>query len=884
MTVPEPSAPAATGARYRLEVLALFLLLVLLAFFASRYAWLERFDLAAYDALIGLRAPALDERLVIVAIDQDALQHGGRWPWSRQRQGELLQRIFEQRPAAVLVDIVYDRAQSPIQDAPLVEAFAAARPELPVALPVILEATAPFRPPLELLPFPELLTRTDVLGHVHVELDGDSISRGTYLYQGIGEPHWPHLALALADRVRGEVSARPAACAAPAQLTLGSQRCLYRMIPFAGPPGTVPALSAAALLTGPDGGLAATAPLRDKIVFVGLVAAGVADWVTSPVSGGGRPISGVEYNANLFNAVLKDQLIAPAAPLWSALLCVLIAALAAVVLPRLSPKGMLTITLLLAALPLVLSGAALLALQLYLPLSAALLAVLCAYPYWSWRRHEIAWRFVDQEMARVAAVREALPLRATPAATDWVSEATRLAALLQLETRVSAAPVEVEGLRLVPGARQIEVLLGSAGSVSLAPAAGSEPASFTDSELALTQGVFSELLDEELQLPALSGEGLAARLKLLRQQARRLERDRAVSAQALEEMSSAVAVLSPLAQVELANGRWLEMTGLGPGSEAVSLTTAVAAGASAGVPPVSTLEQLLPLPVGRTWQELWRQVALDRQAVGFESRLRGDVLLYVSCAPLNLAPAGSWAMTLSDVTEITEARNHREEALAFLSHDLRSPIVSVLALMQQPASTERDERVADYARRSLTISEQFLQLSRLESQPQIELYPLEILAVVDNARDQVFERARAAGVGIAEICWQEPSSETVFMLGNGELLERALVNLLGNAVKYSDRGTQVRVELKRQDDRLHIAIVDEGLGIPADDLPHLFAPYFRAAEGALAARRGAGLGLRFVRTVADRHGGTIRVDSEPGQGSTFTLTLPVNDELAYNED
>jgi CHASE2 domain-containing sensor protein len=871
MTGADRKAAVTPGARYRLEVLLLFVLLVTLALIASRYAWLERLDHLGYDALISQVAPPLDERLVIVAIDQQSLTAGGRWPWPRARQAELLTKILAQKPAAVLLDVVFDTRSEPADDAALAEALATAAPSV-VALPVILEAVARFRPAVELLPYPELLAQTDVLGHVHVELDSDSISRGTYLYQGIGEPHWPHLSLALAEQL-GEAPQDLPSCAPSLGFSLANQRCLYRMLPFAGPPGTVPAVSAAELL---DGSVAPSL-LSGKVVFVGLVAAGVADWVTSPVSGEGRPISGVEYNANLYNALAADRLIAPARPLWSVLVCALIAALAAVALPRLPPKGMLALTLLLAALPILLAAGALAFADLYLPLSAALLAVLAAYPYWSWRRHEIAWGYVDQEMARLATIRSAYPLRADPVDVDWPAEGARLASLLALECQALPAPTEIQGLKIRPEERQIEVLLGAAGSLRLGPASAADATPMSDAELALTEGVFADLTDEVLSLPEVPGEGLATRLRSLRQQTRQLERDRTVSAQALEEMSSAVAVLSPLAQVELANGRWLELTGLAPGSFALDRDRS-RNDAHPG------LDELLPLPVGRTWGDLWRQVAVAREAADFESRLPAGPLLYVSCAPLQVAPAGSWAITLSDVSEITEARDRREEALAFLSHDLRSPIVSVLALVQQPPTGERDQRIAQYARRSLTVSEQFLQLSRLESQPRVELYPLELLAVLDNAIDQVFESARVARVQVAAPGWQGEPEEHLFALGNGELLERAFANLLGNAVKYSDAGQRVRIELQRLDDRVEIAIVDEGLGIPEEDLPHLFDAYFRASEPGLAQRRGSGLGLRFARTVADRHGGTLTVRSQFGVGSTFVFTLPVDDQLAYNED
>lgn len=113
------------------------------------------------------------------------------------------------------------------------------------------------------------------------------------------------------------------------------------------------------------------------------------------------------------------------------------------------------------------------------------------------------------------------------------------------------------------------------------------------------------------------------------------------------------------------------------------------------------------------------------------------------------------------------------------------------------------------------------------------------------------------------------------MDGNGELLERAFVNLLSNAVKFSDRGQPVRVEIRRRENQVEVSVIDRGRGIPPDELERVFEPFFRSSVPALAERRGSGLGLRFVRTVVERHGGRIEAHSRVGEGSRFTVTLPV---------
>ncbi len=855
----EPQSRTFPVRRYRLEVTALFTLLVLFAVFAARYQWLQSIDNLYYDALLTVAPAPLDDRVVIVGIDEQSLTAVGRWPWSRAQQAELIERVIAQSPKAVLVDVVYSGETETAADSKLVAAFADGAV---MALPVIFDALALNRPPIEVLPFPQLLSSVDVLGHVHIELDRDSISRGTYLYQGIGEPHWPHLALGLAEQL-GWLPEPALRCEEPAlAFSLANQRCRYVLVPFAGPPGTVPQLSALSLLEDavPQGLLAG------KVVVLGLTAAGVADWVTSPVSGDGRPISGAEYNANVFNALIQNRLVEPAPSWLTRLLCGMFAALAAVLLPRLSPKAMLGGALLLGLTPFVVSAVSLLALQRFLPLSAAVVAALLAYPYWSWRRHEIAWRYIDQEMSRIAAVRDSYAGAALVEPTDWSNRVERLAQLLGLTVATDPHPVLDRALEIDPDRRQLVVLLGEAGVRKLSPDESSaDPgvAGFDEAERSLIEQTFAELNEAEQRTQTLPGESLAARIRILRNENRIVQLGRETSMQALEEMTSGVSVVSALGEILFANSEFTSMTDVHAG-------TALFADPDARF----ELSQRLPLPIGRNWLETWREVSRGHRVSGFESKLLDGRLVYVSCAPLDVDEAGTWVLTITDVTEITTAQNMREEALAFLSHDLRSPILSVLALVRQGVMTDRDRQIERYAQKSLTVSEQFLQLSRLESQTQVETYELDVLSVLHNALDQVYAQAQEAKILVDRSTLDALPEEDVFIMGNGELLERAFVNLLSNAIKYSNANDVVTVSGELSTHSVALCFEDQGVGIPAEDLPRLFEPYFRSSEPSLARRKGAGLGLRFTKTVVERHGGELRVDSEFGKGSRFTVLLP----------
>jgi len=109
--------------------------------------------------------------------------------------------------------------------------------------------------------------------------------------------------------------------------------------------------------------------------------------------------------------------------------------------------------------------------------------------------------------------------------------------------------------------------------------------------------------------------------------------------------------------------------------------------------------------------------------------------------------------------------------------------------------------------------------------------------------------------------------------GDRVRLEQATANLIDNAVKYTPRGGHVSVDVERERDRALLRVRDTGIGIPADEQPRIWDRLFRGDKS--RAERGLGLGLSLVKAVIEAHGGTVTVVSEPGQGSTFTVSLPV---------
>jgi len=232
---------------------------------------------------------------------------------------------------------------------------------------------------------------------------------------------------------------------------------------------------------------------------------------------------------------------------------------------------------------------------------------------------------------------------------------------------------------------------------------------------------------------------------------------------------------------------------------------------------------------------------------------------------------------LADITPLKEVERQREQLLRFLSHDMRSPQVSILMLVALAQHAKEPLPVADtlaqverYARQTLAFADDFVQLARAQAREGVRLEPLDLAAVARDAADEAWPQARAKEIRIERAL--EFDAPTV--QGDRQLVARALANLLSNAVKYSPAGTCVRLGLEHADGGIACTVADEGEGIPRDALPRLFEPFERFAVERHPEIEGTGLGLAFVKAVADRHGGRVTVSSEPGRGSRFTLWIP----------
>ena len=232
-----------------------------------------------------------------------------------------------------------------------------------------------------------------------------------------------------------------------------------------------------------------------------------------------------------------------------------------------------------------------------------------------------------------------------------------------------------------------------------------------------------------------------------------------------------------------------------------------------------------------------------------------------------------------DESETERVHAVRRDFVANLSHELKTPI-GAISLLAETLQDEDDlsvrrrllERTQREALRMADIVDDLLQLGELESAD--EALPLEtvpVAAVVLEAVDRVAHAAAARGSKVLA-----DDLHDVEVLGDRQMLVRALVNLLENAVKYSDDDAEIRVETRLAvDGAVDVAVIDHGLGISPKHLDRIFERFYRVDRARSRATGGTGLGLSIVKHAAERHGGEVLVESTEAVGSTFLLRLPL---------
>ncbi len=331
----------------------------------------------------------------------------------------------------------------------------------------------------------------------------------------------------------------------------------------------------------------------------------------------------------------------------------------------------------------------------------------------------------------------------------------------------------------------------------------------------------------------------------------------------LASVTEGVLAVDPRGEVLLANGPALRFLGVPPGTvgEGKPLRD---------ICPVAPLESLVSgiLRDGRA-AELPDPVPV------------GDRFLQASGAAFRAGGGASGAVVvLTDVTRVKRLETVRKDFVANVSHELRTPLAAIRGYVEtlqdgalgDAGNAERFLKIIEKHVGQLTnLVDDLLQLSRLEATeapPTRERVALR--AVVEQSVATFADAARKKGVSLERL----PGGEGVAVQGDAHLLERAVNNLLDNAIKYTHGGGRATVEVRREGGEARLLVSDTGIGIPAQDQPRVFERFYRVDKSRSREMGGTGLGLAIVKHIAQVHGGRVGLTSTPGVGSVFNVWLP----------
>jgi two-component system NtrC family sensor kinase len=255
--------------------------------------------------------------------------------------------------------------------------------------------------------------------------------------------------------------------------------------------------------------------------------------------------------------------------------------------------------------------------------------------------------------------------------------------------------------------------------------------------------------------------------------------------------------------------------------------------------------------------------------------LEDERTLNVHVTPI---PGVGRVAVMQDITYLKELDRMKSEFVSTVSHDLRSPLTSIKGFADLlptvgPLTEQQTYFLVKIQGSVETVNQMIsdlLDLGRIEAEVRMDMTPCNVAEIIEKAvagqRDHAELKKLTLDVQVV------PDLPPV--LGNALRLGQALSNLISNAVKYTPEGGHITVSVSLESSQVAITIEDDGIGIPQDDLPHVFDKFYRVDAPETEGIVGSGLGLSIVKTIIEKHQGRVWVCSEVGKGSVFTVVLP----------
>lgn len=277
----------------------------------------------------------------------------------------------------------------------------------------------------------------------------------------------------------------------------------------------------------------------------------------------------------------------------------------------------------------------------------------------------------------------------------------------------------------------------------------------------------------------------------------------------------------------------------------------------------------------RSLQEVLRAAPKLRRTLRTEVAVRDGRTFNAQLSPVE---GVGFVLMMQDITHLKELDRIKSEFVSTVSHDLRTPLTTILGYVSLldrvgPLNEQQQEFVQKVKRSIENITNlisDLLDLGRIEAGYDLEMEPLRLEEVITEAVEAFRPMAEEKQ---QELRWEQ--RELPLVNGNPRRLRQVLDNLLSNAIKYTQEGGWVAVEAYEENRHIVVRVADNGIGIPLEDQPYIFERFYRVESEETEDIQGTGLGLTIVKSVIERHGGRVWVESQPGAGTTFTFVLPI---------
>ncbi|GAA4361294.1 CHASE2 domain-containing protein [Kangiella marina] len=817
--------------------------LAVTAFFLSYFKVFQPVELLAYDRMLRLQTTQYSDNVVIVSMDEKSLRQYGPLPWPRELHAKAIERLTQARVKAIGYDVLFNKEKDD-GDKALTKAVSDSGK---IVFPVLIDELKQDGQLIELQPFPELYQASAELGMVHFELDSDNIARGVYLKSGLGEPYWRAFAAEVLDVANGDETFQlpfEDGKSEEASYNLTKiEKTHFALIPYKKNRDYFPRVSFVDLVEGEiDPNV-----LNGRTVFVGVTATAArnADFLPVPVNRDGQIMSGVEINATLFNGLSNDELILPVNLLLSSIISGFLVLVLFMLIPRSMPRHNVYLVFVLAFTMMFVSWVMLHGANRWLPMVTPAIVMILGYFLWVWRAVVTNMAFFRRTVKR-----------------------------LQLEVSNSFEPdVRATYEQHFTFWKRLKLIRGWSNDErdivdfdrSIPIEVGNRPWLIElEKQSEQERRLFNKLYEQSTlteEVEATQGSVIEDKVAQVQTAITKINFLRRFVEKTMDKMSDGIMLLDMSGIVFYANLEAKKYMKINDGDDIFSV-----------------LSQL-NIQSNNDWAEELKSVMLTGVGREVQATNHNKSYFKVGFSLLdNIDGQDFIIINLADITSVKREQQRQLEMIDFISHDLRSPMTSVLALLGQFRADssklgidELNSKVERLTKSSLSLAEHFLMLSRAESDIEMPLYPVELLDSIDNALATARPLAKDKNI---RLTFNFADYDDTWLQANEDLLERVVLNLLTNAIKYSPADSVVSITLEEDEKDVRLLVHDQGEGINKEQMETIFEPFSRIRRHEIAKIKGIGLGLRFVKAAMERFGGSVSVESVLGEGSCFILSFP----------